>query len=101
MIKYKMISKAPENIIFTLLIIEVFANLNLFFNAGSHPLHIVYRTQFSINNPMPSSFPHFCVVTGVISSFTTILEHVYLVYFNIFVIFNVKRSIKESNQSNT
>ena len=44
---------------------------------------------------MPDNFPTFCMATGFINSFSTVVEHVYLIYFLIHVITNVNKSIKQ------
>lgn len=45
---------------------------------------------------MPASFPAFCYTIGVVNTFTSMTEIIYLIYFLIHVILNVNKSIKQS-----
>jgi hypothetical protein len=64
--------------------------------AGNLSVNSVYDTIYSTFDSMPESFPQFCMATGLINSFSSIMEHVYLLYFLVHVIFNVNKSIKQS-----
>ena len=45
---------------------------------------------------MPASFPPFCMLTAVVNTFFTILEMLYLVWFLVYAVLSVKKSIKKS-----
>ena len=96
MVKYKMVSRPPEDAIFALIIAESVACMSLFAHASTYWVDLVYHFFYSTDDPMPSNFVPFCVTTGIINTFAMVVEQTYLLYFLIFIIVNVKQSIKHS-----
>ena len=45
---------------------------------------------------MPASFPPFCYATAVVNTFFTILEMLYLVWFLVYALLSVDKSLKKS-----
>jgi hypothetical protein len=97
--KFKLYRSSPMDIILVCFISEIILNVGYFLNASTLATHIVYYSVFSTHDPMPASFPAFCMVTAVVNTVFTILEMLYLLSFLAHTILSVKKSIKKSTRA--
>ena len=49
------------------------------------------------NEPMPASFPNFCMVCGIVYELADCSLNLYLMYFVFYTLLNIRQSIRDSN----
>jgi len=57
-------------------------------------IFLVYSTINSYSDPMPSTFPIYCLVIGLIHNSASVQLAIYLLYFLVYTLSNLKSSIK-------